>query len=58
MLEVLIGGDLAIAIEVGTEVAVPEDDGSGEALMEVGEERAQGLLLGFGAGVGRGAVWC
>ena len=42
----------------GPEVAMPEDDGTGEALMEVGEERAQGLLLGFSAGVGRGAVWC
>ena len=38
LLDELVGGDLAVVVEVGTEIAVAEDDGTGEPGMKVGEE--------------------
>ena len=35
--DVLVGGDLAIAVQIGTEVAMTEDDGLGIVLMELRE---------------------
>ena len=37
MLEPLRGLDMAIAVAVGREVAMTEDDGTGEETVEVGE---------------------
>lgn len=51
LLQVLIGSDPAIAVEVGTQVAMTEDDGFRESLMEVGDERSERLSLGFGTRV-------
>lgn len=36
-LDVFVGGNLAIAVQIGTEVAMTEDDGLGIVLMELRE---------------------
>ena len=46
------GGDAPVAIAVGREVAMAQDDGVGEEAVQVGEEGAEALALGRGAGVG------
>ena len=42
---------MSVAVQVGREIAMAEDDGRGELTVKTGEQGTQGLALGVGAGI-------
>ena len=56
MLQPFVGRDAPVAVAVGREVAVAEDDGAGIVLAQPAEEPQECGALCVGAGVGGTAV--
>ena len=56
LLEPFVGRDMSVAVAVWRQIAVTEDDGVGELVVELREQGAQALALCLGTRVGRFAV--
>ena len=51
-----VGSYAAVTVQVGTQVAVPQYDGFGVAVVQLAEQRPQRAFLGLGTGIGGCAV--